>query len=217
MNSGRFGSGLARMSEGFLYQMQSDFIWPFVIISISAAFTPGPNNLMITASGANFGYLRSVPHMMGVTFGFPLMFVLMAFGLGEVFLRWPQIHEALRYLGAAYLFYLSWRIATAGRASIKARSRPLNFLEATAFQWINPKGVLFAISVVATFTADAEDFRLRVFILGAISLLTAFSSITTWCLFGMGISRILRTDRALHIFNISMAVLLAGSVFLLFV
>ncbi|PLX33285.1 MAG: hypothetical protein C0605_16635 [Hyphomicrobiales bacterium] len=197
--------------------MQTDFLWPFVTIMVSAAFTPGPNNIMITASGANFGYLRSLPHMMGVTLGFPLMLLIMAFGLGELFTRWPQIHDVLRYLGAVYLFYLAWRVATAGRTEVKARSRPLNFLEASAFQWINPKGVLFAISVIAAFAAPGPDFYQRISVMGTIALMTAFASITTWCLFGMAISRLLRTDRALRIFNITMAVLLAGSVILLFV
>lgn len=200
-----------------VFIMMSDFLWAFVTVSVTASFTPGPNNLMMTASGANFGYVRSLPHIMGVTIGFPVMFVVLAYGLGEVFIRWPQIHEVLRYCGALFLLYLAWRIATAGRAKIKERSRPLNFLEATAFQWINPKGVLFAISIIATFTLNAENYGMRILIMAVVLTITAHASISTWCLFGMGISRILRTDRALHIFNITMAVLLAGTILLLFV
>lgn len=197
--------------------MMSDFIWSFLTVTVTASFTPGPNNLMITASGANFGYMRSMPHMLGVALGYPIMFVILAFGLGEIFSRWPLFHETLRYLGALYLLYLAWRIATAGRAQVKDRARPLTFLEATAFQWINPKGVLFAISIIATFTANAENYETRIFIMAMILIMAAYASISTWCLFGMGISRILRTDRALQIFNITMAVLLAGSILLLFV
>ncbi len=193
-----------------------DYFWPFLTLSVSASFTPGPNNLMITASGANFGYWRSFPHILGVALGFPLMFILLAFGLGEVFARWPFWHEVLRYLGAAFLFYLAWRIGFAPRAEAPKPARPLSFLEASAFQWINPKGVLFAISVIATFTAGATDYTGRVLFMALVLVGTAFTSISTWCVFGIGLGRLLRTDRALRLFNLVMGALLAGSVVLLF-
>ncbi len=194
----------------------SDFFWPFTSLAIAASFTPGPNNIMIAASGANFGYLRSVPHMLGVTFGFPVMLVALAFGLGEVFHNWPVIHDVLRYLGGAFLLYMAWRIAVSGRAQVKQRSEPLTFLQASAFQWINPKGVLFAISVIATFTADAANFQQRIMAMALITWFTAFASINTWCIFGIGIRQVLRSDMHLRIFNITMALLLAGSVVYLF-
>ena len=195
----------------------SEFLWSFTSLAIAASFTPGPNNIMITASGANFGYLRSLPHMLGVTFGFPVMLVALAFGLGEAFRAWPVLHEILRYLGGGFLLYMAWRIAVSGRAQVKARSRPLTFLQACAFQWINPKGVLFAVSVIATFTADAANYRQRIAIMALISLFTAFGSITTWCVFGIGIGKLLQSDLHLRVFNITMALLLAGSVVYLFI
>ncbi len=194
----------------------SDFFWPFTSLAIAASFTPGPNNIMITASGANFGYLRSVPHMLGVTFGFPVMLVALAFGLGEVFHNWPVIHDVLRYLGGAFLLYMAWRIAASGRSEVKQRRKPLTFLQASAFQWINPKGVLFAVSVIATFTADAANFQQRILAMALITWFTAFVSINTWCIFGIGIRRVLRSDMHLRIFNVTMALLLAGSVVYLF-
>ncbi len=194
----------------------SDFFWPFTSLAIAASFTPGPNNIMITASGANFGYLRSVPHMLGVTFGFPVMLVALAFGLGEVFHNWPVIHDVLRYLGGAFLLYMAWRIAASGRSEVKQRRKPLTFLQASAFQWINPKGVLFAVSVIATFTADAANFQQRILAMALITWFTAFASINTWCIFGIGIRRVLRSDMHLRIFNVTMALLLAGSVVYLF-
>lgn len=155
--------------------------------------------------------------MLGVALGFPVMFFTLAYGLGAVFERWPEIHEIMRYVGAAYLLFLAWRIANAGRASeVKGRGRPLNFWEAAAFQWINPKGVFYAISVVAAFTGGAEDFQARVWFLTMVLILVSYSSISTWCLFGAGIGRILRSELHLRIFNISMALLLAGSVAFLF-
>ncbi len=194
----------------------SDFFWPFTSLAIAASFTPGPNNIMITASGANFGYLRSVPHMLGVTFGFPVMLVALAFGLGKVFHNWPVIHDVLRYLGGAFLLYMAWRIAASGRSEVKQRRKPLTFLQASAFQWINPKGVLFAVSVIATFTADAANFQQRILAMALITWFTAFASINTWCIFGIGIRRVLRSDMHLRIFNVTMALLLAGSVVYLF-
>ena len=194
----------------------SEFFLPFLTLAVATAFTPGPNNIMMTASGANFGYWRSFPHILGVSFGFPAMFLALAFGLGEVFQRWPVIHEVLRYLGAAFLLYMAWRIATAGRARVRERGRPLTFIEASAFQWINPKGVLVAISMIATFTVDVPDFYHRVLMMAAITLATAFGSINTWCIFGMAIGRLLRTDQHLRMFNITMALLLTGSIVYLF-
>jgi threonine/homoserine/homoserine lactone efflux protein len=194
----------------------SEFFWTFTSLAIAASFTPGPNNIMITASGANFGYLRSLPHMLGVTFGFPVMLVALAFGLGEVFRSWPVLHEILRYMGGGFLLYMAWRIAVSGRTEVEAPARPLTFLQASAFQWINPKGVLFAISVIATFTADAANYRQRITAMALITLFTAFASINTWCIFGIGIRRFLRSEIHLRLFNITMALLLAGSVVYLF-
>ncbi len=188
-----------------------------LLFAISAAFTPGPNNLMITASGANFGYWRSLPHMMGVTFGFPAMLVAMAFGLVQIFDAWPVLHIFLRYAGATYMVYLAFRIATStaiGKA--KETARPLSFVEAALFQWINPKAVVYALSALSIFTTPKGDFFEEILLLTIVAVLVSFSSITTWCLFGSAIGHLLKSARALRIFNLTMATALVASITLIF-
>jgi threonine/homoserine/homoserine lactone efflux protein len=121
----------------------TELLGPLVTFAVATSVTPGPNNVMITASGANFGFARSVPHMLGVGIGFMVMIVGVGLGLGQVFERAPLLHEFLRYGGALYLLYLAWRIATAAPAPTETRpssARPLTFLQAALFQWVNPKG-----------------------------------------------------------------------------
>ena len=188
-----------------------------LLFTISAAFTPGPNNLMITASGANFGYWRSLPHMMGVAFGFPAMLVAMAFGLVQIFDAWPVLHIFLRTAGAAYMVYLAFRIATStaiGKA--KETARPLSFVEAALFQWINPKAVIYALSTLSIFTTPQGDFFDEILLLTIVAVLVSFSSITTWCLFGTAIGRLLKSAKALRVFNLTMAAALLASITLIF-
>ena len=183
----------------------------------SVAFTPGPNNLMIAASGTNYGYWRSFPHMMGVTFGFPIMLVTMALGLLQIFQNWPILHTTLRIMGAAYMIYLAYRIATSTSIS-KARNtgQPLNFVEAALFQWVNPKAVINALSILVIFTTPNGNIIAETVYLAVITLLVSFASITTWCLFGTAIGQFLTSARALRIFNLTMAGALVASIALIF-
>ncbi len=125
-------------------------------VAFSMTWTPGPNNMMLAASGANFGWRRTVPHALGVTIGFPVMLFLVAMGLGRVFAAYPGIAQGMTWAGFAAMLWFAWRIAMAGAASAEARSRPLNFVEAGAFQWINPKAWAFAIWVTATYISGAD-------------------------------------------------------------
>ena len=188
-----------------------------LLFAIAGAFTPGPNNLMITASGANFGYWRSLPHVMGVTLGFPAMLIAMAFGLIQIFDTWPVLHKILRVAGAAYMVYLAFRIATSTTAG-KAQNtpQPLSFVEAALFQWINPKAVFYALSALSIFTTPEGNFTEEITQLTIVTLLVSFSSITTWCLFGTAIGHLLKSQRAYRIFNWTMAATLIASIALMF-
>ncbi|MCP4933080.1 MAG: LysE family translocator [bacterium] len=188
-----------------------------LLFTTSAAFTPGPNNLMITASGANFGYRRSLPHMMGVTFGFPAMLVAMAFGLVQIFDAWPVLHTYLRYAGATYMVYLAFRIATSTTID-KARetAQPLSFMEAALFQWINPKAVIYALSTLSIFTTPKGHFFEEILLLTIVAVLVSFASITTWCMFGTAIGHLLKSAKALLVFNLTMAATLLASITLIF-
>lgn len=115
---------------------------PLALFAIAGSFTPGPNNVMVTASGQAFGFARSVPHMVGVTAGFAVLLIAFGLGLGQIFTWYPALHHALRIAGVVYLLYLAWRIATAGDpAAAKGSPRPLTFIEAALFQWVNVKGL----------------------------------------------------------------------------
>ena len=121
--------------------MSLDLFVSLFIFALIASITPGPNNVMLLASGVNHGVVRSMPHFFGIMFGFPLMLVLIGLGFGTVFERFPQLHSIIKLLGILYLLYLAWRIAHASRAkSDEESTRPLTFMEAALFQWLNAKG-----------------------------------------------------------------------------
>ncbi|MCC6946710.1 MAG: LysE family translocator [Bradyrhizobiaceae bacterium] len=114
-------------------------LFAFLLFAIAGSITPGPNNMISTASGAAFGFARTLPQMLGVSVGYPVMIVAFGFGLGEVFRQVPWLHEALRYAGSAFLLYLAWRIASAVGVDRAEAKRPLTLIEAALFQWLNPK------------------------------------------------------------------------------
>jgi len=186
-----------------------DLIVPVAIFGATAAFTPGPNNVMVTASGVNFGFRRTVPHMLGIAVGFAVMNLAVGLGLGRVFENFPNIHIILKYVSIAYLVFLSWKIATAGQVGRgHARSKPLSFLQAAAFQWVNPKAWVIAIGAVATFTTVGGDLLAEVLVMTLIFFLVTIPSVSTWTFFGTVIARFLHTPQRLMIFNRVMAGLL---------
>lgn len=192
---------------------------PFILFAFTATFTPGPNNVMLMASGANYGFRATLPHMAGISVGFPFMVMAVGLGLGVVFQRQPILHEALRWIGGAYLLWFAWRIATAtGPGEAAARGRPFSFFEAAGFQWVNPKAWMMAISAFAVYSvADGESPVAEALIFGAVFAAVSVPSVSVWALFGSAIGRLLKSTRARHLFNAAMATLLAASVALLFV
>ena len=186
----------------------------FVLFAIVAAFTPGPNNAMVLASGLNFGFRRTLPHVAGIAIGFGIVVLIAGFGLGAVFKSMPLLYAALKYGGPAYLVYLAWRIATSGGIDDKdsQRGEPLSFIGAMLFQWVNVKGLIAAISSVAIYSAIAP-YPYNVLFLGAVFGLVGFVSAAAWALFGASLRGLLSTPRAVRIFNVTMAVLLVASLY----
>ncbi len=183
---------------------------PFLVLM---TFTPGPNNIMLASSGVNFGFRATIPHILGVTFGFPVMMLCVGLGLAPLFLAVPGIHMTLKLVGIAYLVYLAWRIATvAGTADTERRPRPLNFLQAAAFQWVNVKALIIAITAVTTYTVVNQSLLKQVAALAAANFLITLASCSTWTLFGHGLRQYLNSTRRLQVFNWSMAALLLGSI-----
>ncbi|SHG74374.1 LysE family translocator [Pollutimonas bauzanensis] len=183
------------------------------LFAFVSSITPGPNNVMLTASGATFGYRRTLPHMLGISAGVALMLLLVGAGLGTVFEAMPMLYTALKYAGAAYLLYLAWRIARAGGVDgAAARSKPFTFLEAAAFQWVNPKAWIMAVGIVATYTPQEGFFRNLIVATLVLSMVN-FPSISVWTLFGSALRRLLRQPRSVQRFNIGMALLLVTSLY----
>ena len=173
-----------------------------------AAFTPGPNNVMLAASGATFGFRRTVPHMLGVIVGFAVMLLASGFGFATILGNFPALHRIMQVAGVAFLVYLAWKVGTAGRATTGNRSNPVSFWQAAAFQLINPKGLTLVASIVAVFSSGPDSVSADMRIWFPILLTLTAGSACTWCVFGQMIGHLLKADIALRRFNILMAVLL---------
>ena len=186
-----------------------ELILSLLSFSISMAITPGPNNVMVTASGVNFGYKKTLPHILGITFGFPVMIVLIGLGLGSVFKSFPVIHHILKYIGAAYLLYLAWKIASFSSVDNNGdRDKPFTFLQAVLFQWVNPKAWSIAVGAIAAFTSVDNNVFFEVLLIALVFCMICFPCVSLWALIGMNIKRFLINDFYRKIFNISMAFLL---------
>jgi len=193
--------------------------FPMALIMTSLPFlasmglTPGPNNILVATSGVNFGFRATLPHILGVTFGYPVMLLIVGLGLAKVFIAVPQIHVVLKYICIVYLLYLAWRIATAAALSEGRKiARPLTFWQAAAFQWVNGKGWVVALSAVTTYTVVNSTLSLQIVALSAIALLITLGSVCTWTFFGALLRQYLHTERRRLLFNYSMAALLVASI-----
>lgn len=186
---------------------------PFLGFAVVATTTPGPNNLMVLTSGANFGVARTIPHIIGIAIGFPVLVLVVGLGIGVVFETYPAVHSVLKYVAFAYLLWLAWQIARSERPDAKGlQPHPMTFLQAAAFQWVNPKAWAMILGAMALFTAsDGSGHVLQVagmaVIFGALCLPNGF----VWALFGRAIAGFLADDRQRFWFNIGMAVLLVAS------
>lgn len=130
-----------------------ELVFAIALFAFSSGITPGPNNIMLMTSGVNFGIRLSLPHLAGICIGFPCMVLAIGLGLSAVFQAYPLLHLIIKYVGIAYLLYLAWLIAnSSSRMEGKQTAKPLSFVQAAAFQWVNPKGWIMAVGAIATFT-----------------------------------------------------------------
>jgi threonine/homoserine/homoserine lactone efflux protein len=179
--------------------------------SLVSSITPGPNNLMLLSSGVNFGFRRSLPHMLGISGGFAFLLLCTGFGLGQLLNAAPRAYTALKFAGAAYLIYLAWKIATSGPVGKgEVRANPLTFLGAAAFQWVNPKAWVMAITSMAVYTNHA-NYEFTVLLVAAVFTIINLPSIAIWCGMGLALRRFLNDPKTLRIFNVVMALLLIAS------
>lgn len=200
--------------------MNPDFIFPLFVFAFVGSMTPGPNNVMLMASGANYGFRRTIPHMLGVVIGFAVMVVLVGVGLAGLFETWPPARIALTVVSVLYLLWLAWKIGTAAPPPEKAdgeaaSGRPLTFLQAALFQWVNPKAWAMGLTAVTVY-APGDGLAASMAVSAVISVQSVVS-VTTWTVLGQQLRRLLTNRRRLRIFNWTMAALLVASLYPLLV
>jgi threonine/homoserine/homoserine lactone efflux protein len=192
--------------------------YAFLAFAFVAAITPGPSNVILTTTGANVGIWRGIPCLLGVAGGMGLMILLVALGMGSLVVGNPALLGALNWAGAAFLLWLSWKIAAARAGAAQAPRRPIGFVEAALFQWINPKSWIVSASAAGTYLQPGSGTAVsQSLLLGGLFLAAALPSCFAWLAFGAALQRVLSSPRRLRIFNVTMGVLLAASVvFILF-
>jgi threonine/homoserine/homoserine lactone efflux protein len=190
---------------------------PLALFAVVTSITPGPNNILLTASGANFGFRRTVPHMLGISAGFLSLIVVTGIGLGAVILASDWLHQILKAVGALYLVWLAWQLARAGGIQGMSELRPMRFYEAALFQYVNPKAWMMAVGAVAAFTTPGGHYGVEVALIALIFTVINLPCVSLWALFGVGIGRFLNHRRARLIFNFSMAGLTLLSAVLLYI
>ncbi|KIC21582.1 LysE family translocator [Leisingera sp. ANG-Vp] len=192
--------------------MTYELLTALALFAFVSSITPGPNNLMLMASGANFGFRRTIPHMLGVALGFVFMVLLVGAGLVQVFDAFPVSYTVLKAVSVVYLLWLAWKIANAAPVEAKGGAgTPMTFLQAAAFQWVNPKAWAMALTAISAYTPDQTLTAILLVgvIFGAINL----PSVGSWTVLGQQMARFLTSPRRLTLFNWTMAVLLVASLY----
>ena len=192
--------------------MTLETLTALTVFAFVSSATPGPNNLMLMASGANFGFARSIPHMLGISIGFSVMILCVGAGLVQVFDSWPISYVILKALSVLYMTWLAWKIARATPvARNDSKGHPMTFLQAAAFQWVNPKAWAMALTALSVYASDATllAFGIVALVFGLVNL----PSITLWTVLGQQMARFLTQPARLRAFNWTMAALLMASLY----
>jgi threonine/homoserine/homoserine lactone efflux protein len=199
--------------------MTLETILSFSIFAFVTSITPGPNNIMLLASGLNFGFRLTIPHILGISTGFLFLVLAVGLGLAEVLSSYPQLYGVLKWLSAGYLLYLSWAIAKTTpleKNNNDTRStKPMSYWGAAAFQWINPKAWIMAFSAFTAYVPVSTDST-TIIILSILFAAINMPSVGVWALFGSGLRKAFQNPRKLAIFNYFMAALLLASMLPLF-
>ena len=192
--------------------MKPETLLALSIFAFVTSVTPGPNNMMLLASGVNFGIRRTVPHMLGIAAGFTAMLLVVGLGLGALVTAVPAVLVVLKVASAAYKLWLAWRLATSGSFGTgTGPARPMTFVEAAGFQWLNPKAWAMALTATSVYT-QPDAFYLSVVIVALVFGAINLPSVGVWAAFGVGLRGFLAVPARLRVFNVAMAVLLALSV-----
>lgn len=199
-----------RRDMGKYCAMQYELFIALVAFAFVTSVTPGPNNMMLLASGANFGFARTVPHMLGISVGHMAMTLIVGLGLVGVMLAVPALQVVLKVLSVAYMLWLAWKLAhAAAPGEAGAKVRPMTFLQAAAFQWVNPKAWAMSLGAVAAYAPERSLFAVG--IVAAVFACVNLPSVSVWTLAGGALRRWLTSPARLAVFNWTMAVLLVAS------
>ena len=174
--------------------------------------SPGPNNIVASYSGFNFGILKTIPHMCGVVFGFTTLVAIMNFGLLNIFQRYPIIQEILKYTGTFFLIYLAYKISFSKSSTEGVKKNPVKFIETFFFQFINPKSVIVSVIMVSTYVDRGKDFLFYSFWVIGVACLFAIISINFWTLIGKFLRRFATSEKFIKRFNYIMSLLLLACI-----
>ena len=192
--------------------MDFETLTALALFAFVSSSTPGPNNLMLMASGANFGFIRSIPHMLGISIGFMVMLFALGAGLVQIFDHFPVIYDVLKIASVIYMLWLAWKIANAAPITKNAQAgAPMTFLQAAAFQWVNPKAWAMALTAITVYVGDASLLWLGVGAL--IFAVVNLPSVSMWTFAGQQMQRFLTNPRRLRAYNWTMAALLIASLY----
>ena len=197
------------MVSGHNRQMNTELLPALIGFAFVTSITPGPNNMMLLASGANYGIRRTIPHLLGVSCGHAFMIFVLGAGLVKVFEAFPVVLTLMKWISVAYLLYLSWKIATAAPKSPDApetTGKPFTALQAAAFQWVTPKGWFMALTALSAYTV--EHTLASVALVSVVFCLVNLPSCASWVTLGQQMRRFLTSPARLRAFNWTMAVLL---------
>ena len=194
--------------------MTTDLILALIAFAMVSSITPGPNNLMLLASGANFGVIRTLPHMLGISIGHSFIVFLVGIGLKQIFDAYPVTYTVIKTISVIYLLYLAWKIGSnrTPPSQSKGRAKPLTFLQAAAFQWVNPKAIYMAFTAISAY-APPSPTTYQIALVAVIFMLTNFPSVSVWVMLGQQLSRFLHTPRRLRLFNITAGLLLVATLY----
>ncbi|MGB7318506.1 MAG: LysE family translocator [Planktotalea sp.] len=196
--------------------MTYDLLLGLLLFAFVSSVTPGPNNLMLMASGANFGFRRSIPHMLGIGIGFTVMIILFGLGLAQIFDAYPVLHIILKIVSVIYLLWLAWKVANSAppEGVIDHDAKPLTFMQAALFQWVNPKAWTMALTAISVYMPDQSTGSVLIVALafGLVNL----PCVSSWTLMGQQMARFLTSAARLHAFNWTMAALLVASLYPVF-
>lgn len=192
--------------------MPFDLLVALFAFAAVSSVTPGPNNIMLMTSGVNFGFRRTIPHMLGIELGFGILLLAVGLGLGALIHTVPGLQFGMKVASAAYLLWLAWKIAfsKASGETTAAAEKPISFFQAALFQWVNPKAWAMALVAMGAYVSADAPF-LSILVITIAFLIVGIPTATIWTSFGIGLRQFLSDQKRLRMFNFAMGLALVAT------